>query len=70
MANVSNVVTQSPTRPGTMFASIQNEMNDKDAQQLINNGAIVIAEASNMGCTAEVAPLAYENGVLFGPGIF
>ena len=48
--------------------AIQNELNAEDAKKLIGNGAIIIAEASNMGCTAEVAPICLASGVLFGPG--
>ena len=48
--------------------AIQNEMNEEEAKMLIENGCKIISEASNMGCTAEVAPLCYEKGVLFGPG--
>jgi glutamate dehydrogenase (NADP+) len=48
--------------------AIQNEMNEAEAKQLIDTGCKIIAEASNMGCEAEVAPLCYEAGILFGPG--
>lgn len=48
--------------------AIQNEMNEEDAAILIKNGVILIAEASNMGCTAGVPPLCLDNKVMFGPG--
>lgn len=51
-----------------MPCAIQNEMNAEDVKKLIANGVKVVAEASNMGCTAEVAPLCFEAGVMFGPG--
>lgn len=51
-----------------MPCAIQNEMNADDVKKLIANGVKVVAEASNMGCTAEVAPLCFEAGVMFGPG--
>jgi glutamate dehydrogenase (NADP+) len=51
-----------------MPCAIQNEMNAEEAKKLIANGVKIIAEASNMGCTAEVAPLCFEAGVMFGPG--
>ncbi len=47
--------------------AIQNELNEDEANTLINNGCILIAEASNMGCTAEAANLATEK-ILFAPG--
>jgi glutamate dehydrogenase (NADP+) len=43
-------------------------MNAEEAKMLIDSGCKVISEASNMGCTAEVAPMCFEAGVLFGPG--
>ena len=48
--------------------AIQNELNAEDAKQLIDNGVQIIAEASNMGCTAEVPVLCQEAKVPFGPG--
>jgi glutamate dehydrogenase (NADP+) len=47
--------------------AIQNELNEEDAKLLIANGCQVIAEASNMGCTAEAAYLAAEK-IMFAPG--
>ncbi|WP_430813291.1 NADP-specific glutamate dehydrogenase [Carboxylicivirga sp. RSCT41] len=47
--------------------AIQNELNEEDAKTLIANGCQVIAEASNMGCTAEAAFLATEK-IAFAPG--
>ncbi|WP_232468285.1 NADP-specific glutamate dehydrogenase [Alkalitalea saponilacus] len=47
--------------------AIQNELNEEDAKTLISNGCQLIAEASNMGCTAEAATLAAKE-ILFGPG--
>jgi glutamate dehydrogenase (NADP+) len=48
--------------------AIQNELDANDAKQLIANGTILIAEASNMGCTAEVPTLCLDAKVMFGPG--
>jgi glutamate dehydrogenase (NADP+) len=45
----------------------QNELDEKDAKTLIDNGCILLAEASNMGCTSEAAKLATKN-ILFAPG--
>jgi glutamate dehydrogenase (NADP+) len=47
--------------------AIQNELDENDAQSLISNGCMLIAEASNMGCTAEAATLATEK-IIFAPG--
>ena len=46
----------------------QNELNGTDAQALIDNKTLCIAEVSNMGCTAEAAELFVNNGMLFAPG--
>ena len=46
----------------------QNELNEADAQQLIENGTLCIAEISNMGCTSEAVDLLLNNKVLFAPG--
>ena len=50
-----------------MPCAIQNELNEEDAKTLIENGCQLIAEASNMGCTAEAAFLASEK-IMFAPG--
>ncbi|SMO74539.1 glutamate dehydrogenase (NAD) [Saccharicrinis carchari] len=47
--------------------AIQNELNETDCKMLIENGCQLIAEASNMGCTAEAAYLAEEK-ITFAPG--
>ncbi len=47
--------------------AIQNELNEEDAKLLIANGCLLIAEASNMGCTAEAAFLAADK-IIFAPG--
>jgi len=48
--------------------AIQNELDDKDAQMLIDNGVTCVAEISNMGCTAEAVDLFIEKEVMFAPG--
>lgn len=48
--------------------AIQNELNLKDAETLIANGATCIAEVSNMGCTAEAVDFFIEKKTLFAPG--
>ena len=46
----------------------QNELDESDAQLLIENGTKCVAEISNMGCTAEAVDLFIHNKVLFAPG--
>ena len=48
--------------------AIQNELNEEDAQMLIDNGVTCAAEISNMGCTAEAVDLFIEKKVMFAPG--
>ena len=48
--------------------AIQNELGEKDAEALIANGVICVAEVSNMGCTAEAVDLFLHKKVLFAPG--
>ncbi len=51
-----------------MPCAIQNELNGKDAEMLIKNGVQIIAEASNMGCEADVPEMCFKAAVMFGPG--
>ena len=46
----------------------QNELDEIDAQKLIENGTLCVAEISNMGCTAEAVDVFIHNKVLFAPG--
>ncbi len=48
--------------------AIQNELNDKDAQQLVDNNVQYVVETSNMGCTAEAIAVLQKNRVSFAPG--
>lgn len=48
--------------------AIQNELNLKDAETLVANGATCIAEVSNMGCTADAVDFFIEKKTLFAPG--
>jgi glutamate dehydrogenase (NADP+) len=45
----------------------QNELNQEDAVSLVNNGCFLVAEASNMGCTADAAEYLNEH-IEFAPG--
>lgn len=51
-----------------MPCAIQNELNEEDAKTLHANGVLVIAETSNMGCTAEAVDYCVQNKIVFGPG--
>ena len=46
----------------------QNELNEEDAQHLIDNNVICVGEVSNMGCTPEAIELFIKNKVMYGPG--
>jgi glutamate dehydrogenase (NADP+) len=45
----------------------QNELNLEDAKMLVGNGCMLVAEASNMGCTAEAAEYLNQQ-IEFAPG--
>lgn len=51
-----------------MPCATQNEMNENDAKMLHKNGVLLVAETSNMGCTAEAAEYYVANKIIFGPG--
>ena len=46
----------------------QNELNGDDADLLLKNGTLCIAEVSNMGCTAEAVDKFIAAHALFAPG--
>jgi glutamate dehydrogenase (NADP+) len=46
----------------------QNELGKEDAQNLVRNGVICIAEGANMPSTPEAIEIFLENKVLFAPG--
>jgi len=49
-------------------SATQNEINGKDAQNLLNNGVYVISEGANMPTTLDGVKLFLDAGVLYGPG--
>ena len=49
-------------------SATQNEINGKDAQNLVKNGVFVISEGANMPTTPEGVHLFLEEKVLYGPG--
>ena len=50
-----------------MPCATQNEINIKNAKDLIANGAEVICEGANLPCTQEAIDYFIENGLIFGP---
>ncbi|MCZ6775386.1 MAG: NADP-specific glutamate dehydrogenase, partial [Ignavibacteria bacterium] len=48
-------------------SATQNEINAKDAQNLLKNGVYVVSEGSNMPTTLEGIKVFLDAGVLFGP---
>jgi glutamate dehydrogenase (NADP+) len=46
----------------------QNEINDKDARNLIRNGVGLVAEGSNMPSTPEAIGVFLDQGTLYAPG--
>ncbi len=49
-------------------SATQNEINAKDAQNLINNGVYVISEGANMPTTIDGIKIFIDNSILYGPG--
>lgn len=46
----------------------ENEIEEEDAQNLINNGVSCIAEGANMPCTDAAVKVIYRSGTLYAPG--
>lgn len=46
----------------------QNELNGDEAQMLVDNGVMAVAEGANMPCTPEAIAVFQGAGVLFSPG--
>jgi glutamate dehydrogenase (NADP+) len=51
-----------------MPCATQNELNEEDAQKLLNNGCILVAEVSNMGCTSGAVNYFLDHKFVFAPG--
>ena len=49
-------------------SATQNEINAKDAQNLLNNGAFVVSEGANMPTNIEGVKLFLDAKILYGPG--
>ena len=48
--------------------STQNEVNAAEAQMLVDNKVIAVAEGANMPCTPEAVEIFQKSGVMFAPG--
>jgi len=46
----------------------QNELGGEDAKKLVDNGVLMVAEVSNMGCTPEAIDTFISNRVTYAPG--
>ncbi len=49
-------------------SATQNEINGKDAQNLVKNGVYVVSEGANMPTTIDGVNVFLENRILYGPG--
>jgi len=49
-------------------SATQNEINVKDAQNLLKNGVYVVSEGANMPTVPEGVELFVDKGILYGPG--
>ncbi|KAB1442738.1 NADP-specific glutamate dehydrogenase [Pseudodesulfovibrio senegalensis] len=49
-------------------SATQNEINEKDAQNLVDNGVFVVSEGANMPTTPEGIEIFIDNKILYGPG--
>lgn len=46
----------------------ENELLKEDAETLISNDCLIVAEGANMPCTSEAVDLFLDNGVFYAPG--
>ncbi len=46
----------------------QNEVNEKDAQNLMKNGVMLVSEGANMPCTIEAVNIFIDKKILYAPG--
>ncbi len=49
-------------------SATQNEINGKDAENMVKNGVFLVSEGANMPTTIEGVKIFLENNVLYGPG--
>jgi glutamate dehydrogenase (NADP+) len=53
---------------GAFPSATQNEINAKDAQNLVKNGVKVVSEGANMPTTPDGVNIFLENKIMYGPG--
>jgi glutamate dehydrogenase (NADP+) len=53
---------------GAFPSAIENEINEKDALNLVNNGVRFVSEGANMPTVPDGVQAFYDGGVLYGPG--
>ncbi|MBC8312482.1 MAG: NADP-specific glutamate dehydrogenase [Candidatus Marinimicrobia bacterium] len=46
----------------------QNELNEMDAQKLVDNGVLCVTEGANMPCTIDAVEVLQKNKIMFAPG--
>ncbi|MDI3526583.1 MAG: glutamate dehydrogenase [Tenuifilum sp.] len=51
-----------------MPCATQNELGKEDAEALVKNGCVCVAEGANMPCTPEAIEVLQQNKILFAPG--
>ncbi|HNY71255.1 MAG TPA: NADP-specific glutamate dehydrogenase [Syntrophorhabdus sp.] len=67
--SVWDVITQQGLKVDVAIpCATQNEIDGKNAEALVKNGCICVAEGANMPSTPEAVRIFHENNVLFGPG--
>ena len=49
-------------------SATQNEINETDAQNLVNNNVKLVSEGANMPTTPEGVSIFHDNKILYGPG--
>jgi len=49
-------------------SATENEINERDAQNLVNNGVRLVSEGANMPTTPEGIRIFIDNKILYGPG--
>ena len=53
---------------GAFPSAIENEINEKDARNLVNNGVRFVSEGANMPTLPDGVQAFYDGGVIYGPG--
>jgi glutamate dehydrogenase (NADP+) len=53
---------------GAFPSAIENEINEKDARNLVDNGIRFVSEGANMPTMPDAVQAFYDGGVIYGPG--